>query len=117
MEFDEIYGSSIFNALANSIILSRQLHLYIAKDINPFQQLYNKWHKDISETEKDTKSNDLWLIYSNQTAIMNNVNYLESFTPVQLRLDSLVFLFYFDRTGILKIYAISISNNVLSFNL
>ena len=70
--------------------------------MNTFQQLYQKWNKDIDETEQDTKSEDLWLIYSNQTAILDTSKNLESFTPVQLRLDSLVFLFYVDRKGILK---------------
>ena len=91
-----------FTASAYPIIFFRQLHLYIVKDMNTFQQLYQKWNKDIDETEKDTKSEDLWLIYSNQTAILDTSKNLESFTPVQLRLDSLVFLFYVDRKGILK---------------
>ena len=100
LEFDLICRLNIFDASAYNFIFSRRLHLYIVKDIIPFQHLYLQWNNEMNETEKDTISNDLWLIYSNQTAISDTGSYLESFTPLQLRLHSLVFVFYFDHRGI-----------------
>ena len=79
---------------------SRRLHLYIVKDLIPLQELYKKWNNDMNKIKKDSKSNDVWLICSNQTAISDTGAFIGSFTPLQLRLDSLVFVFYFDRRGI-----------------